>query len=178
VLTRIGAPPAAGGAVDLLLECHARIRSHLALARRLSAAQGAPAAEVREAAEGVRRYFAEALPLHARDEEESILPRLLGRERAVDAALEAMRREHGEHAPLLAALVGACATLARDPGRLPELAAPLAAVAADLERDLETHLREEEAVVLPAMRRLLDAGADREIVRELRARRGAAGASP
>jgi iron-sulfur cluster repair protein YtfE (RIC family) len=161
-----------GGAVDLLLDCHARIRSHLALARRLSTARDAPAEEVRDAAERVRRYFVEALPLHACDEEDSILPRLLGRERALDAALEAMRREHGEHARLLGALTGVCATLAGDPGRLPDLASRLAEVAAELERDLLAHLREEEAVVLPAMRRLLGTEADREIVRELRARRG------
>ncbi|HEX9400550.1 MAG TPA: hemerythrin domain-containing protein [Anaeromyxobacter sp.] len=53
-------------------------------------------------------YFTEALPLHARDEEESVLPRLHGRDSAVDAELAAMEREHREHGPPLEVLVRAC----------------------------------------------------------------------
>src|SRR5512132_579542 len=109
MLTRLGAPAAPDDAVGLLLECHDRIRSFLALARRVAQAGPAERDGVAEAAARVRRYFAEALPLHARDEEESILPRLRGREPAVDAELAAMEREHREHGPPLAALVAACA---------------------------------------------------------------------
>ena len=36
MLTVLGKTPAAGDAVDLLLECHDRIRSFLALARRVA----------------------------------------------------------------------------------------------------------------------------------------------
>ncbi len=172
MLTRLGAPAAPDDAVGLLLECHDRIRSFLALARRVAEAGPAERDGVPEAASRVRRYFAEALPLHARDEEESILPRLRGREPAVDAELAAMEREHREHGPPLGALVAACAELSRDPARLDELAPTIGRAAEELERHFGEHLRREEAVIFPALRRLLGPADDAAIVREIRARRG------
>jgi iron-sulfur cluster repair protein YtfE (RIC family) len=172
MLTRLGKPAAAGDAVDLLLECHDRIRSFLALARRVAEAGPADRAEVPEAAARVRRYFTQALPLHAQDEEESILPRLRGRDPVVDAALHLMAREHAEHERPLGALVVACERLVREPGRHAELAPAIAAATAELERHFAGHLRREEEIIFPAMRRLLDPRADAEIGREIRARRG------
>jgi iron-sulfur cluster repair protein YtfE (RIC family) len=172
MLIRVGGRPAPVDAVDLALECHERIRSFLALARRIAEARDAGADAIAEAAGRVRRYFVEALPLHARDEEDSFLPRLRGRDPAVDAALDAMAREHEEHEPPLAALVAACETLSRDPGRLPELAPALGAAVRELDAHFTKHLAAEEAVILPAMRRVLDPAQDAEIVREIRARRG------
>ncbi|BDG02988.1 hemerythrin domain-containing protein [Anaeromyxobacter oryzae] len=172
MLTRLGRPPAAGDAVDLLLECHERIRFFLAMARRLAEAGPADREGVPEAAARVRRYFTQALPLHARDEEESILPRLRGRDPAVDAALDAMAREHAEHEGPLGRLVAACEAVAAAPARHAELAPVIGAATAELERHFSGHLRREEEIVFPAMRRLLDRGADADIVRELRARRG------
>ncbi len=174
-MLRIGSPRPAEGIVDLLLDCHARIRSFSQLAVRLGEASGPTPAEVTDAAAQVRRYFLEALPLHARDEEESIIPRLQGREPAVDADLAAMAREHREHDAPLAVLLEACAQLARDPGRRAELAAVVRRATWDLARHFEVHLVREEAVVFPAMRRLLDAAADGEVVKEIRLRRGLAG---
>ncbi len=170
MLARIGKPAAAGDAVDLLLECHERIRSFLALARRVAEAD--PAEEgVADAAGRVRRYFGEALPLHARDEEDSVLPRLRGVDARLDAALEAMHREHREHEPLLAQLVDACGAIAADPRALGARAPLLAAVSLELDVLFAEHLCSEETVVFPAMRRLLDRAADAAIVREIRARR-------
>jgi iron-sulfur cluster repair protein YtfE (RIC family) len=172
MLIRLGGKAAPVDAVDLALECHERIRSFLALARRIPEARDATPETIAEAAARVRRYFVEALPLHARDEEDSFLPRLLGRDPEVDRALETMAREHEEHEAPLSALVAACEALSRDPGRLAEVAPSLAAAARELDAHFAKHLAAEEAVILPAMRRLLDAGADAEIVREIRARRG------
>jgi hemerythrin-like domain-containing protein len=172
MLTRLGRPAAPGDAVDLLLECHQRIRSFLALARRIAEARDADASEIGEAATRVRRYFSEALPLHARDEEDSILPRLQGRDAAVDAALAAMTREHLEHEHPLGMLLAGCQALSNDPGRRAELVPSIASATADLERHFAGHLQAEEAVIFPAVRRLLDPAADREVVREIRARRG------
>ena len=170
MLTRLGAPTTPEDAVGLLLECHDRIRTFLAIARRIGAAppdeQG-----LADAAARVARYFAEALPLHARDEEESILPRLRGRDARVDEALAAMEDEHRAHGPPLAALVAACRTVAEAPARLDEVRAALAAATEALEREFAEHLRREEGVVFPAMRRLLSPADDAAIVRELRARR-------
>ncbi len=172
MLTRIGAAAAPRDAVDLLLECHQRIRTFLGMAGRLASPGAAGEAEVREAATRVARYFMQALPLHADDEEESILPRLRGRDAAVDAALEAMAREHGEHEPPLRVLVGACQALARDPSVQGDIAPVIAAATGELERHFAAHLRREEEIIFPAVRQLLDARADSEIVKELRARRG------
>jgi iron-sulfur cluster repair protein YtfE (RIC family) len=171
MLTRLGAGAVAEDAVGLLLECHQRIRTFAALASRLASAAGAGPDEVRDAARRVRRYFAEALPLHAQDEEESILPRLRGRDPALDDALATMAREHREHEAPLARVLGACRTLERDPATLPRVAGPLAAAAAELEAHFARHLALEEAIVFPAMRGLFSASDDAAVVREMRARR-------
>ncbi len=157
--------------MDLLLECHDRIRSFLLLSRRLAAAQDPDG--VAEAAARVVRYFTEALPLHARDEEESLRPRLAGLDPALDVALATMLREHAEHEAPLGALVAACRELARDPRRQPELAPAIARAADALDAHFVAHLRSEEEIVFPAVRRLLP---ERELAanaREIRERRGA-----
>lgn len=175
MLTHIGqgpqTPPAEDDAARLLLDCHARIRSFTQLAERLATTPGLPPAEIVEAAEGVRRYFAEALALHAQDEEESILPRLAGRERQLDAALVAMHREHVEHRPAVDRVVALTAEIAAEPGRRDALAPGLAAAARALREHFDRHLSQEEAIVIPAIDRLLGSDARAEIVRELRARR-------
>jgi hypothetical protein len=172
MLTVLGKSVQPAGAVDLLLECHDRIRSFLALALRIPGAVEEDPTLVAEAAGRVRRYFVEALPLHARDEEESILPRLRGADPRVDAALAAMAREHLEHERPLGALVAECELLSRDPGRLRERAASVAGPARELEAHFAVHLRGEEEVIFPAVRRLLDPAADLAVVGEIRRRRG------
>ncbi len=172
MLTRLGKPATPGDAVDLLLECHDRIRSFLAMARRIAEARGAEVEGVAEAAARVHRYFTQALPLHAEDEEASILPRLRGRAAEVDGELDTMAREHGEHARPLRALTDACAALSGDAGRHAELAPAIGAAAAELERHFAAHLAREERVIFPAVRRLLDPAADAAIVQEIRRRRG------
>lgn len=164
--------PARGDAVDLLLECHQRIRRFLATARRLAEARGAPAGEVAEAARAVHRYFAEALPLHAEDEERSLWPRLSGRDAGLDAALAAMAAEHREHQAPLRRLLEACAALGAAPQRHAAEAPSLLDAVAELERHFEHHLAGEEAVIFPAVRRL-EPSVDAAIVGEIRARRAA-----
>jgi hemerythrin-like domain-containing protein len=172
MLSRLGKPAALGDSVDLLLECHERIRSFLALARRIAEAGPADQEAVAEAAASVRRYFTQALPLHAKDEEESILPRLRGKDPRVDAELEIMAREHAEHERPLGALLEACERLAGNPGRHAELVPAIATATEELERHFAIHLRREEEVIFPAVRRLLDRSSDSDIVTEIRARRG------
>lgn len=173
MLTRLGATATPEDAVALLLDCHERIRTFVAMASRVAAALPGERGEVAEAAARVSRYFTLALPLHAADEEASILPRLRGRAPDVDAALEEMTREHRDHERPLAAVVAACDALAREPARLEELAPGLARAAAELDAHFRTHLVREESIIFPAMRRYLSPAEDAAIVRELRARRGA-----
>lgn len=172
MLTRLGSPAVAGDAVDLLLECHERIRTFVAMARRIAEVGPSEPGSVAEAAACVRRYFTEALPLHAQDEEESILPRLRGLDARVNADLDAMTREHREHERPLGELVAACDRIAHAPEKVAELASALGEAAAELERHFALHLGREEAVIFPAMRRLLDRSTDAAIMREIRERRG------
>jgi iron-sulfur cluster repair protein YtfE (RIC family) len=174
-LIGLGKPAAPGDAVELLLECHGRIRAFLALANRLAEAREETPEALADAAQRVHRYFTLALPLHARDEEESLVPRLRGREPVLEAALDAMVREHAEHQAPLGVLVGACAEVVRDPGRQVPLAGTLAKATGELVRHFEPHLAREEGIIFPAVRRLLDGADDAAIVRELRLRRSVAG---
>jgi iron-sulfur cluster repair protein YtfE (RIC family) len=152
-----------GDVVDALLACHRRIRSFLALAARVGQG-GDPAQQVAEACAQIGRYFREAMPLHVADEEESILPRLVGRAGAVDDALAAMQEQHTAHEAHLAELAAAVA----DPGAR----AGVAAAAAALEQVLAPHLDLEEDIIFPGIRRLLSARELADIAAEMRARRG------
>jgi hemerythrin-like domain-containing protein len=171
MLKKIERSVAPADAVDLLLECHGRIRGFLAMARRLGEARDESAEAVSDAAIQVQRYFTLALPLHARDEEESILPRLSGRDPLVNLQLDAMVREHREHQRPLGRLIEACAEIGADPGRHPGLAGSVLQASTELDRHFFHHLAREEEVIFPAVRRLLDASTDASIVKEIRLRR-------
>jgi hemerythrin-like domain-containing protein len=170
MLLKIGRSSERETLVELLLACHERIRRFSRLACTLAERDDLPEAEVLDAVERCTRYFAEALPLHVRDEEDSVLPRLCARSPELDAALDAMRAEHADHEPGLRALLGALAALrdapleARARERLLEVAAPLA-------QELEQHLQAEETRIFPELRGLLSPEAEREAIAELRARR-------
>ncbi|MEP6861254.1 MAG: hemerythrin domain-containing protein [Deltaproteobacteria bacterium] len=144
------------GDVDVLLsECHLRIRRFLALAVRITA-QRTSALDVQEAGGQVRRYFAEAFPLHLADEDELLMPVLMGRESTLDRAIERMHRDHAEHEPHVAHLVELCAALERDPGGLAALVEDLAVTTKLLREVLEPHLLLEEREIFPAIRLLSD----------------------
>jgi hemerythrin-like domain-containing protein len=156
--------------VDLLGECHERIRRFVALARRAAMQKDAPLDQVAQACADVERYFIEAYPLHVADEEESIAPRLRGLSPTVDDALEAMAKEHRQHAPKLEALLRATAAVRSEPhhhGAREELATAAEA----LEIELEQHLVLEESAIFPAIRERLSAQTKTRIIDELRRRR-------
>jgi iron-sulfur cluster repair protein YtfE (RIC family) len=148
VLIKIGSSNESSDIVDLLVACHERIRFFIDLAERLAQTTDASLEEVREAAARVVRYFSESLPLHIADEEESIVPRLVGREPMLDKTLEAMCDEHDAHAPRLQRLVEICRTLQNVPDRLPELKGDLRDIASHLANDFKTHLAQEEGAAL------------------------------
>lgn len=155
--------------VDLLLECHERIRSFIRLAEAVGSRRDLPAEEVEQACLRCERYFIEALPLHVRDEEESLLPRLRGITQSLDDALGAMHREHAEHEPLLRALLQALARVRQSPTNFSERAT-LANLASRLAAEFEVHLIAEESTIFPAVRQLPPA-AQADALAELRARR-------
>jgi hemerythrin-like domain-containing protein len=155
---------------DLLLECHDRIRYFSRLAVRV-ATEDASDSDRADASRSVARYFGDALPRHIADEEESILPRLRGRDPTLDAALAAMQAEHGEHERSLAELVELTRSVAERPEVFPSIADRLRAVASHVERALSAHLEAEEQTIVPGITRLLGADERAEILGEMRARR-------
>ncbi len=173
MLNAIGTGRPAEGIVDLLLDCHARIRSFSELAVRLGEADAPSPAEVIDAAAQVQRYFVQALPLHARDEEETVLPRIAGRDPVVDAALVAMHRDHVGHDEVLEPVLSLCEELVAAPERHRELAAALAEAGRRLRSHFEVHLASEEATIFPMIARVVGEDEQRRMVDELRARRGA-----
>lgn len=152
------------------MACHQRIRSFGALALRIGGQEELSATELAEGCQRVSRYFAEALPLHVQDEEDGLIPALRSQEPAIDRALEQMASEHLSHAPLLAALEQALRETIASAGE-PSARARIAAVAQELVPELERHLAQEEALIFPAIPRLLSAEAQGRLIVELRARR-------
>ena len=139
MLGKIGRSATPADAVALLLECHGRIRAFLAMARRLGEASDESAEAVSDAAIQVHRYFTLALPLHARDEEESSLPRLRDRDPLLDLQLDVMVREHQEHQRPLGRLTEACAEIGADPGRHRAQAGSVLQAATELDRHFFHH---------------------------------------
>lgn len=171
MLISIGRRQARADLTGLLLDCHDRIRHFAALAVRLASDDGSSEADRAAAASSIARYFGEALPLHVRDEEESLMPRLRARAE-LDTSLERMHREHREHDLLLGELVTIARAIAVEPTAFAAHAPRLRMVAADLHRELLAHVEHEERAILPQIAALLSAEEQRAIVSEMRARRG------
>lgn len=142
-------------------------RSHRRLEERLEDLAQADDSHI-ETVRNVAGFFARAVKRHEQDEEESLFPRLRGHAELAPV-LERLAREHHEHAALHERLDRVIVALdAR------ELDAPreLARVTTALMHAYRAHLDEEERVLFPAARRLLDAGALGAMVAEMDARRG------
>lgn len=161
--------PRADDLVGHLLACHERIRKFVGIAAKIREA-AASAAEIVEACAAVERYFEHALPSHIADEEESIVPRLLGKRADVDEALRTMQAQHQVHEPLVAELLAASRSLRQAPEN-DASRERLQAVAVRLAAEFEPHLALEERVVFPAARELLAAEEQAQIRREQGARR-------
>lgn len=178
MLTKIrasGERKAPESAVEHLLACHERIRRMTALAARLPDAGSVPPAELAEAAGQVLKYFTVALPHHARDEDESVAPRLLALPGVPLEVARAAETMMGEHLPIEAAIadgVPLWGAVAAEPARLAELRTPLAAVGRRLGELFAVHLPPEEQILFPALERLLAPEALAELRLEMRRRRG------
>lgn len=160
MLTQISSPqhsPTPSGPVEMLQDCHQRIRHFVQLSRTLAEAQEATHAQVAEAAEAIFRYFSQSLPLHEADENETLFPRLqriapLGsplREAAKD-----MVDQHHAIEELVFELAAACGVVRRQPERLPGLASQLQHTSEALDKVFSSHLHMEETVIFPAIAQL------------------------
>lgn len=179
MLTQLSTHRAAGpqDLVDLLGECHQRIRRFVALARQAGSRQDVSPDQIAQACLDVERYFTQALPLHVADEEQSIEPRLRGLSLAVDKALDVASQQHRQHEPELKALLRATSVLRSNPkdGTARD---EVATVTVKLETQFEEHLRLEEGAIFPAIRELLSHETQASIIGELRRRRQGGSTQP
>ncbi len=166
-------PAAAEDAVDLLLECHGRIRYFTELALQLATVENARPSEIANAADRVVRYFSIALPLHSADEDESLAPRLraVGLDDQLLEAVEAMTAQHHEIHRVTDEVVSFARLLIDRPELLPDVSSQLAAAVRRLDALFGVHLSAEESLIFPFARRRLSADDQQAIVSELRARR-------
>jgi iron-sulfur cluster repair protein YtfE (RIC family) len=162
---------AAEDVVDLLLECHGRIRDLVGLAQRLARAESVPVVEVREATTRIRRYFSRGFQHHMEDEEETVIPALRGCDPTVDQVIHHLRAEHEAHTGPVGFLLSVCAALEDAPERFPELRQELGQRCAALADPLLAHLAEEERVLFPALRLLLSLEERRALLEAIRRRR-------
>jgi hemerythrin-like domain-containing protein len=157
----------------MLLGCHARIRHFMQLSRSLAEAQDVPHLEIADAASAIFRYFSHALPLHEADENETLFPRLCAAlpHGLVREAAETMVEQHKAIDELTEELLSLCASLKRDPERLPLVARRLEHVTFALDKIFAAHLRLEETVVFPFLDELLSSAQMEEMLFEMNQRR-------
>jgi hemerythrin-like domain-containing protein len=141
-------------------------RSHRRLEERLEDLAQADAARI-DVVRDVAAFFARAVKRHEQDEEESLFPRLRDRTELAPI-LERLAREHVEHAALHAQLDRVIEAL--DAGT-PEAARELGRTTTALMHAYREHVDEEERVLFPAARALLDEAALVAIAAEMAARR-------
>lgn len=170
MLVTLGARRDSLDVIDLLLDCHTKIRRFIGIAQRMAGATSSNLDDIRTAAGGIARYFAVAFPLHVADENELLLPRLVGRFAHTDRALSYMREDHADHAALVDSLTKLCVGVRDEPQRLAELAPELRTVLAELAPLVEQHLAMEEADIFPVLR-FLAADEKQAIVAAMRQRR-------
>ncbi|MBX3210856.1 MAG: hemerythrin domain-containing protein [Labilithrix sp.] len=156
-------------ALDLMTEGHRQVRAFSRLAVVVAERTDAPLIDVVDDCGRIECFFAEVLPRHVRDEEDSLAPRLRGRSPVVDAALALTHEQHAAHGALVERLCVSTAALRADPGDARNRSS-LLAIARPLALVLEAHLRAEEEVIYPAMRTLIPPGELDALGRELRDR--------
>ncbi|MGO8969377.1 MAG: hemerythrin domain-containing protein [Myxococcaceae bacterium] len=153
--------------LEVLLDCHQRLRQVTALAAGLTSASDA----VGTVAAKVLRYFTVALPLHEEDEEGSLFPRLLEQAPELAPTLAALRADHQLQTEQVEVLVALCQQVQSWPERTGHLVGALAAAGLALQKAWQGHLDSEERDVFPAARRVLSSEARAAIRGEMRARR-------
>jgi hypothetical protein len=170
----ISAKTAGQDVTELLLSCHQRIRHFSAVAVRLAHAKGVPNSEIVQAADGLWRYFAVALPLHEADENLSIHPRLsraLPRGELAGPAADAMVDQHLAIDELVERLLPLWVLTRSNPEKLPEVANEMGTIAGRLQEIFDFHLKMEEETIFPALQKYLSPQQLREISDEMQARR-------
>jgi hemerythrin-like domain-containing protein len=158
---------------EMMEACHDRVQRMLTLLARLRehlAAHGADE-QARQAAQDIMRYFDQAAPQHHRDEELHVFPPLLAQgDPDTVAVVRQLQHDHelmdtrwGAARDVLLRIAG---------GELEQLDERQAATLEGFAGLYGGHIEAEESIAYPASRSLLGEDAQREMGREMSARRG------
>lgn len=174
---QIGQKPAHDFAqpLGLLSDCHRRIERFLAVIAKVAAdARGGPLnGDQRQALGTALQYFREAAPRHTADEEESLFPRLraAGGDDEALGELERLEADHDQADRLHAEADRLGMDWLRD-GVLPSgPASRLCEIAGEMTALYAAHIEFEDARLFPMAGRVLPLDIQREIGREMAARR-------
>jgi iron-sulfur cluster repair protein YtfE (RIC family) len=156
-----------------LADCHERIRHFVTVAVRLARSTQASPRIIVDTASTLRRYFGAALPLHERDEEDCVAPRLLEARpgRAVEHAVARMAGDHRAIDETIGELDSMWARITVRPADLIDLGEDLRAKARMLSSLYEGHLQLEEETIWPAIVEHVPDGTRRAMLRAIRERR-------
>lgn len=171
MLVQLGQKRASTLLIDAIADCHTKIRTHIDLASRLAGGQAASDEEVRQTAARVVRYFKQGLPVHVRDEEDSLDPRLRALSPNLAQTLDEMTRMHASHEPILAELITIAERIENAPQGREELSPLLGRLLATFGPEMERHLLLEERELLPAVGHL-GPSVEAVIRQEIAGRRG------
>jgi hypothetical protein len=159
--------------IEMLAACHEKIRHFTDMAVTLAKLPRVPEDQIAEAAAALGRYFGLALPLHERDEEDSVAPRLLDSSARAETedALARMTAEHHAIDGILAKLNPLWLRLSESAADSEPLGAELREHSQALAAITPGHLELEESILFPAITRTLSTSTRAAILAEIKARR-------
>jgi len=175
---QIGALPDAGydQPIGMLRDCHRRIRHFAGIFQKVAReAKGyLLSKEQQDAVQAAMRYFRTSGPMHNRDEEDSLFPRLLQRADAdVTAVIERLEREHREAEKLHQRIAALYQNWMSEYGLNSAEEEELVSVTEALASFYSRHIEMEENIVFRAAETLLPAAEQGTVGQEFAARRAA-----
>jgi hemerythrin-like domain-containing protein len=160
----------------LLSDCHRRIEMFLeTLAAAGKVMHEPPSDDTARALQAALVYFRQAAPKHTADEEESLFPRLRGREeaelRSALSTLDRLEKDHDTVSPLHAAVERLAETFLETGSLSASHIQAFQTAVARLQEIYREHIRVEDSMVFPLAARLLNESEKSAIAQEMAARR-------
>ena len=160
----------------LLSDCHRRIEMFLeTLAAAGKVMHEPPSDDAARALQAALVYFRQAAPKHTADEEESLFPRLRGREeaelRSALSTLDRLEKDHDTVSPLHAAVERLAETFLETGSLSASHIQAFQTAVARLQEIYREHIRVEDSMVFPLAARLLNESQKSAIAQEMAARR-------
>jgi len=160
----------------LLSDCHRRIEMFLeTLAAAGKVMDAPPSGDTARALQSALVYFRQAAPKHTADEEQSLFPRLRGREepelRSAISTLDRLEKDHEAVSPLHAEVERLAETYLETGSLSASDVQTFQTAVARLQETYREHIRVEDFTVFPLAARLLSDSDKSAIAQEMAARR-------